>query len=162
MPNPTRTETRRAAVVYAAGSAHADAAPRLKRYAALAGISERTARNHRSLTAAKGGPLDTHHRYLDTLEDPERALTASKVHVMQRRLRTLSDAQLIAEIRDLEAQNARAEGEENAARATRDLSPAEIAVICARDATIDAKLAARWQEVGARNLTTDDVRGRRA
>lgn len=162
MPNRTRTEARRDAEVYATGSAHGDAAPRLKRYAALAGISERAARNHRSPTKAHGAPLDRHHDYLDTLDDPERALVASKVHVMNRTLRHLTNEQLFAEIRDLYASDARGEAEDNATRLDCNVSAMERAVIHERDASHDEKLAARWREVAARRLTPADVFGRRA
>jgi hypothetical protein len=121
------------------------------------GVTERTARNHRSPTAAQGSPLYRHLTYLDAVDDPWRIEAATRAHVMLRTLRRLTNAQLIERISELLRADATAEGCDNAAKATRGLSLAERAVLSERDAAIDIELAACYRLAAERGLKESDV-----
>lgn len=147
---------------YSAARAARDASPNTKRVAWRNGVTVRTAQRWASPTEATGSPAEVWARYVATSEDPERLEVFAEVTREQTRLRDLTNAELIAEIHELEAQDPRTEAEGNAARIARGVSPAERALMHERDATVDMKLAARWREVAARGLTEGDVLDRSA
>lgn len=142
---------------HAAATAHSDATPRLKRYAALYGVTQRTARRHRTPKDAKGSPLDQHFRYLDSIDDPWRVAAATMTYAKQLALKDLTNAQLIERIAELHEADALGEGEDNATRMRRGVSLLERAVATERDAAHDLELAACYREAAARGLRESDV-----
>jgi hypothetical protein len=153
---PIRSDS---ATVHAAATAHADAAPRTKRYAALMGVSERTARNHRSVKAAQGSPLRRYWAYLDAVDDPYRIEAATRSHLKMRKLKSMTDDELIARIRHLEQVDALDEGADNRAKVTRGVSALERAALAERDGASDIERAAAWRLIHERGLTDADVYG---
>ena len=127
-----------------AGTAHADAAPRTKRYAALLGVTVRTAYRHRSPAETKGSPLDQTLRYMDAVDDPWRIAAATMTHATKLAIAHLTRAQVIERIHELHAVDAIGEGEDNAARARRGLSMLDRSAISERDAAHDIELAALY------------------
>lgn len=154
------TPARKAARSYRAAVAHKEANPRAKRAAFDNGVTTRTERRWRTPTEAQGSPLEVYARYVATSQDPARLEVYGRVTREQERLRKLTNEQLIAEIEALHAEDARGEGEDNAARATRGISLRERAAVCERDATHDVKLAARYIEAASRGIPESMVMGR--
>ena len=155
---PNQQETMR----HHAATAHQDAAPRTKRYAALLGVTDRSARRHASTEAAKGSPLYRHFEYLSAVDDPWRIEAATRTHVIQGTLKKLTEVQLVDLIHELLVQDAHDEGADHAAKASRNTSFAERAVIAERDATTDLNLAAAYREAAERKLSVADVFGGRS
>lgn len=153
------TPTRKAARSYRAAVAHRDANPRAKRAAFDNGVTTRTERRWRTPTEAQGSPLEVYARYVATSQDPARLEVFVRVTAEQERIRRLTNAELVAEIRALHAEDAIGEGQDNAARATRGISLLDRAAICERDATHDVKLAARYIEAASRGIPESEVMG---
>lgn len=150
---PARQESRR----YAAARAAQDSSPNTKRVAYRNGTTVRTAQRWASPAECQGSPPEVWARYVATSDDPERLEVYAKVTREQKRLARLTNAELIAEILELQVEDPRTEAADNVAKVSRGIPPMERALICERDATIDTKLAARWREVAARGLKESDV-----
>ncbi|MEQ1573099.1 MAG: hypothetical protein ABL993_02525 [Vicinamibacterales bacterium] len=142
---------------HAAARAAADANTNTKRTAYWNGVTVRTAQRWASPTEAAGSPAEVWARYVATSEDPERLEVFAEVTKEQRRIRKLTNAELVEQIRTLMAEDPRTEAADNVAKVSRGISLTERALISERDATIDMKLAARFREAAARGLRESDV-----
>lgn len=154
--NPRQADARRHAVAVA----HGDAAPRTKRYAAMMGVTARTARRHRSPDASKGSPLYRHFEYLECVDDPYRIAAATMTHARRMTMKQWTTEELIERIHELHALDALGEGEDNATRARKGVSLLDRATATERDAAHDLELAACYREADARGLSERDVFGR--
>jgi hypothetical protein len=151
---------RKAARRYGAALAHADAHPCTRTVAEVAGVTTRTARRWSSPGEAQGSPQERYDVLFATSPDAWRYHAHNEATIVQRRMVRLSDRELADRIRQLDADDAIAEGADNAAKVQRGIPPAERAAIAERDAAIELERAACWREIHARGLGENDVYGR--
>lgn len=144
---------------HTAAASHSDAAPRVKRYAALLGVTARTARRHRSPDEAKGSPLYRFNEYLEAVDDPWRILATNMATVKQRILSQWTDAEIVQRIETLHAEDALQEGIDNANRARRGLTWLDRATDTERDAAHDIALTALYREAHIRGISESEVFG---
>lgn len=142
----------------AAARCHADADPVAKRLAARMGTTTRSAQRWRSPDYAKGSPMHRLGLYAEECPDPAR-IVANVRSYLYRAVAKLSDHELVAQIREHYAEDARLEGEDNATRFVRGVNPLDRAAMHERDAAVDEWLAAAWREVAARGMTEAGVLG---
>jgi hypothetical protein len=154
-PDPITAGTRR----HAAATAHADAAPRVKRYASMIGVTPRTARRHRSPDDAKGSPLYRHFEYLEAVEDPWRIQAATMAHAKKLTLAHLTRSEVIARIRELHVEDAIGEGDDNATRARRGVRMLDRAAVAERDAAADIELAALYRRAHDLRISEEELFG---
>jgi hypothetical protein len=147
------------ALRHAAATAHRDAAPRVKRYAGLLGVTPRTARRHRSPEAAKGSPLYRHFEYLAAVEDPWRVAAATMSHAHKLTLDHMEKPEVVARIRELHAEDAIGEGEDNAMRARRGVTMLDRAATAERDAAHDIELTALYRRAHELKVTETELFG---
>ena len=155
----TETHSRRAARRKLSAQTHRDAHPNGKAAAIDNGVSYRRERGWGYPGECQGSPVERFDRYLETAQWPDRLLAHSRATVMEKRYRSLSRPEVIAKIRELYTHDSTAEGEENAARFTRGLSPLDRAAIHERDAAHDIALSALWRRAHDLGISEADVFG---
>lgn len=155
----TETHAKGAARRKLSARTHRDAHPNGKAAAIDNGVTYRTERRWRTPAECQGAPQEKYDRYLETAQWPDRLLAHSRATVMEKRYRSLSRPEVVRKIRELYTRDAETEGEENAARFRRGISPLDRASLHERDAAHDIALSALWRRAHDLGISEAEVFG---